>query len=376
MSISDSLKKIVFITGQLGLGGAEKQLYLLTRSLVQRGWHVTVITLNGGVGDFWEGPIRDVGVSLLSIPAGSSKASRVMMLRNMLARIQPSIVHSWTIYANIYAALAGRLARIKFRIGSERANHHSSRQDIGAFWYAQSLRGLDALVTNSAPAAIYLREYRPRLKTFVVPNAVEIPPPVGPQAKRALRGELNIPDRALVVGSIGRMVPRKGFQRLIQCASLLAPKWSALHVALIGDGPIRDDLYEQAVKALGPERVHFHGAKPDAARYCPAFDVFCFPSDDQEGMPNVLMEASSYGIPAVATNVGSVAEVVEHGVTGFVTEINGAREMSASIERLLAEPALRETMGIAARQKVSKEFGVDAMVSRMERVYEEILCGS
>lgn len=372
----DSTKKIVYITGQLGLGGAEKQLYLLTRALVRRGWHITVVTLNGGTGDFWEGPIQEAGVSLISLPAKGSKASRLVALTKILASIRPAIVHSWTIYANIYAALAGKFAGIRCKIGSERANHNSSRQDVGNFWYAQSLRGLDALVTNSLPAARYLQSYKPELKTCVVRNAVEIPLPVGNGDRASLRREVGVPELALVVGSIGGLVPRKGFARLIESVSSLEERWPSMHFVLIGDGPLRNELYRKAAQALSPERVHFVGARPYASRFCPVFDVFCFPSEDQEGMPNVLMEAAAFGVPAVASNVGSASEVIEHNVTGLLVEGNRVHDMSACIEKLLADANLRAAMGEAAREKVRNEFSVEAMVSNMEQVYLEVLCAS
>ncbi len=376
MALSSDAKQIVFLTGQLGLGGAEKQLYLLTRSLVRRGWCVTVITLNGGAGDFWEGPIQDAGIQLLSIPAGTSKAHRLLALTKMLVSIRPAIVHSWTIYANIYAAVAGRLSGTRCRIGSERANHVSSRRDVGNFWYPQSLRGLDALVTNSLSAARYLQTFAPKLRTFVVPNGVEIPMPPSNEEKELLRKEIGLPESALVIGGIGSFVPRKGFIRLIDVASMLVQRWASLHVLLVGDGPLRNELYWKASKVLTPGRVHFLGARPHASRLCPVFDVFCFPSEDQEGMPNVLMEAAAFGIPAVASNVGGASEVIQHNITGILVQNHCVHEMSAAIERLLTDADLRTTMGKAARKRMSREFGVETMVSKMEQVYEEVLCRS
>lgn len=369
---SNRIKRILFITGQLGLGGAEKQLYLLSSGLLARGWSVSVISLNGGAGDYWEEPLRKCGVFVSQLHASSGKATRLKAIRRVLLTQRPEIVHSWTIYANIYAAVAGRLAGTPYRIGSERANHHSSRRDIGNFWYSQSLRGLDALVTNSLPAAEYLRAFRPALKTFLVRNAIELPHEFTCEQRERLREEFGVPKNCVVLGAVGSLVPRKNVSFLIEAISALSRNRSDVHFVVIGDGPLREKLYADAMQALSPERVHFYGAQPNAARLFPLFDVFCFPSLDQEGMPNVLMEAASWGIPAVATDVGGVREVIEDAETGFIVDVTDPGQMAERIELLLSNPALRKTMGDRAREKMQKEFSVDRMITTMEDVYEQI----
>ena len=119
----------------------------------------------------------------------------------------------------------------------------------------------------------------------------------------------------------------------------------------------------------------FPGAVPEAAAWYPAFDLLCSSSLDQEGMPNVLMEAGAAGLPVVATAVGGALELVEGGVNGFLVPPDNIDSMVQKLEKLLRDPDARRRMGQAGREKMRREFSVTGMVARMTRVYEELLWG-
>lgn len=370
MSVADS---VTFITGQLGLGGAEKQLYLLARGLQQAGWRVSVITLNPGQGDYWEQPLRDLNIPLYEIPHSNFRLGRLLCITNILRQAKPHIVHSWTLHANIYAALAGRLAGIPVRLGSERANQNTSRQALGNWWYYWSLRGLDGLVANSEPAAVYLRQHYPNLKVAVVANAIQVPAQsAGADEKQKCREYLGISSAATVVGAVGSLVPGKNFAMLIDVVASLAGEFPDLTLVLIGDGYLRGDLEQRARTVLPRGQFIFTGAIPNAAQWYPAFDLFCFPSN-QEGMPNVLMEACAAGLPVVTTNVGGAPQIVQDGKTGFIVPVQDALAMRERIKQLIENVELRRQFGAAGREKMQCENGVEKMVREMMSAYRTTL---
>ncbi len=368
----DSNKKIVYITGQLGIGGAEKQLFLLATSLRQRGWDVSVVTLNGNAGDYWEAPFRKSGLPLATIAAGTSRPYRLLAIAGLLRKYRPTIVHSWTMFANPYAALGGRLAGVPYRLGSERSNPSQSLEELGRFWYAQCLSGLDAIVMNSYAAKMFVNTFRPTLKAFVVHNGIDVPHEHASELRMRLRAEFKVPHEASVLGCIGRLEPRKNFGLALNAAARLVTRFPNLRVVFVGDGPSRSTLEQEAERLMPRGSVYFLGALPQASRLMPMFDVFVFPSTGQEGMPNVLMEASAFGVPSVATRVGAVDEIIEDGKTGFIVELEAEELMAQRIGTLLWEPEVRAAMGNAARVRMLKSFGVETMVTNMERVYEEI----
>ena len=363
--------KIAFIVGQLGLGGAEKQLFLLARGLLQKGWQVSVITMGPREGEYWEQPLREVGIPVSHIKMNLSRLHRLFQIREVLHASNISIIHSWTMHTNFYASVGGRLAGIPIRIGSERCNHHASQKALGR-WYSLCLWGQDALVANSKQEAVFLMSHRPNLKVYDVPNGVEARGQLtNLHDKQELCRRLGVSSSSPIIGAVGSMVPRKNFTLLIEALGVLAKRKVAVTLVLIGDGPMLSELKQQATLSLPKDSFFFLGAIPNAVAWYPAFDLHCLPSIGQEGMPNVVMEASAIGLPVVASDVAGVPELVENGVTGFLVQPNDVNCLAEHLQKLLLDSDIRQRMGRAGMEKMIREFSVDAMVTRMTKVYED-----
>ena len=362
---------ICYITGQLGLGGAERQLYLLVRELARRGHQVTVLTFNAGCDDYWEAPLKALGINLVAIPAGTNRLRRFSIVCRALRAVRADVVHSWTFSANLYAALCGRFSLVRLRLGSERSNHICSQADLGAIWYRASLLGLDGIVTNSQAAGAYLQAFRPELQVHVVPNGVETPQtvPLPLEVRARIRANFGVPLDAVVVVGVGTHVPRKNFQQLIEAVARLVPRHSEMILVLIGDGPLRSELESQAESLLLRDRVLFLGSVKNADALLGAFDILCLPSLAMEGMPNVLMEAAAAGVPVVASAVCGVGEIVENHRTGILFPERDVDALTAALSLLLVDKQLRQNLGRAAHECIRRKYSVTSMADAIEQLY-------
>ena len=144
---------IVFITGQLGLGGAEKQLFLLASQLREQNWDVSIVTLSPETNNYYQFPLMQKGIEILGIPLKTSRLVRLVKIIWFLKRKRPSIVHSWCVFTNLYAVIGGLFWNIPKIIGSERANEKLTISEMGKFKYDLNLLGLSCLVTNNHRAA-------------------------------------------------------------------------------------------------------------------------------------------------------------------------------------------------------------------------------
>jgi glycosyltransferase involved in cell wall biosynthesis len=361
---------ICFVTGQLGLGGAERQLYLLAKALVARGHVITVITFHAHCGDYWEGPLTDLGIALIRLCPSTGRMERIKVIARALRTLKADVVHSWTFSANLYAAIAGRLAGTPMRLGSERSIPAASLEALGRFWYAASLWGLHGVTTNNEFAAARMRRTKPRLPVHTVRNGVEFSVTAlwSPDEKNWRRRELGLLTDAIVVGAVGSHVPSKNFGQLIEAGARLVPKHPDLVILFWGDGPLRREL-EATARRLVPGRVVFGGAVPGAGKMLGVLDVLCLPAIGFEGLPNVLIEAAAAGVPAVASRVGGSGEVVEHAVTGYLFAEGDTDELTHWLGVLCGDRALRQSLGRNARAKAEKEYQVDSMVNAMEKIY-------
>ena len=245
------------------------------------------------------------------------------------------------------------------------------------------LRGAGHVIAASAFAETEAR----RLMDDSLPPTTLVPPGVDPDRFRPLsaehrakaRADLGLDTHGCLVVSVSRLVPRKGMDTLIDAAARLAPDYPALSVAIAGGGRDRARLERLVARRRAP--VHLLGPVPDHG--LPAVygcgDVFAMPCRerwgglDQEGFGIVFMEAAACAVPQVAGASGGAGDAVIHGATGLVVEEPRQPErVAAALDRLLADPALRQRMGGAARQRAAADFSYDVLASRLQRALDQI----
>jgi phosphatidylinositol alpha-1,6-mannosyltransferase len=234
------------------------------------------------------------------------------------------------------------------------------------------------LAAGTYPADEAARAAGRRLPGLVIPPGVDVDrfrPGTGDPAERALtRKRFGVPDDAPMVLGVSRLVPRKGFDVLIDAiARLDRSSLEPVHLALAGGGRDRDRLARKADRAGLGERFHLLGRVPDEdlpALYATA-DVFAMCCRERwggleaEGFGNVFLEAAAGGVPAIAGRSGGAWEAVEDGSTGYVVDPLDAGAVAAALERLLADPALRRRMGDAARARAEEAFSYDSLAARL-----------
>jgi glycosyltransferase involved in cell wall biosynthesis len=145
----------------------------------------------------------------------------------------------------------------------------------------------------------------------------------------------------------------------------LAKRFPEVNFIIAGDGELREEL-----EAKAAENVHFLGVQISDLMFSLA-DIVLLTSDS-EGMPLTLIEGQMAGVPAIATDVGSVSEIVGNEVTGFVTSTQ-LDQIASSLGRLLGDSMLRSTMAKNSRARAVKKFSIEKMVESHILVYEQAL---
>ena len=184
----------------------------------------------------------------------------------------------------------------------------------------------------------------------------------------AARRALGLPQDFPVVAYVGRLTRIKRPDRLIAVARDVIQAVPDAHFVVCGDGELAAEVAGTATD-LG-RSLRLLGWRADVETVYAAADLILLTSDN-EGMPVSLIEAGLAGVPAVATAVGSVAEVVEDGQTGLLAP-REAGDLARSVVRLLGDAALRDRLGVGAAARCRELFGPERLVSDVQRVYEEV----
>jgi glycosyltransferase involved in cell wall biosynthesis len=185
----------------------------------------------------------------------------------------------------------------------------------------------------------------------------------------------------IVVGTVKRLEPKYGIDYLLRAFKVLSDRnpQLALSLLVVGEGSQRKQLEALAVSLGVRGKVSFMGHVPycDIARCHKMIDVFVFPSiSDSESFGVAAVEASACGNPVVASNIGGLPEVVEHGVTGFIVPPREPVKIADAIEKLILDSGLRTRMGSAGRRRVENLFNWNHNVSQMIEIYKSTLHGA
>ena len=184
------------------------------------------------------------------------------------------------------------------------------------------------------------------------------------------------------IASVGRFVPKKGFQHAIEALARVAAAGHDITYHLIGSGRLQADLERQIAQLGLQNRVWMLGAQPHdkiiailRGMHILLTPSVTAPNGDQEGIPNVLKEAMAMGMPVVSTRHSGIPELVEHGVSGYLAAEGDAEALAQELARMIAEPERWRAMGKAGRQRVESEFNSQRLNDRLVTLYQSLRSG-
>lgn len=363
--------RIAHVLSSFGIGGQERMAAELSRAQHAAGHSVVAISLSGDA----DGPVREMfraaGVHTITEKKGPGlDLSLPVRLAFRLGLERVDVVHTHNPHALLYGAPASKLARAaavhtKHGINPDRPRRLWLRRAAGAL--------VDAYVVVTPALAAVARENREcnPARLSVVPNGIDVSLFAPSTAARsAARARLEIPPDARVVGTVGRLAPEKDQALLVRAMlPLLGP---LRHLVIVGDGPEREALDALVHSSGKAAYVHMTGARDDIPLLLPAFDVFALPSRT-EGLPLVLLEAMSTELVVVASAVGGIPDLIEHGATGFLVPPGECEALASQLVSLLDDPPRADQIGRAARQRVVAKHSLERMAAGYEALYRSVI---
>lgn len=233
-------------------------------------------------------------------------------------------------------------------------------------WVRTVFRHAAHVIVLSPRWEAWVRSVEPGARTRVIPNPA---PTVKPR-----RGKPANDDPMLLF--LGAMVEKKGVFDLLQAAALLRERHPRLRLVLGGTGAALEQVKQRARELNMGTQVEFPGwvdaTKRDALLL--EANVFVLPSY-YEGLPMSILEAMAAGTPVVASDVGSIPEVIEHGVDGLLAGPGDVSALAGALDRLMTDAALCESLGMAAQRKIGRCYASERVLERVEDIYREVAGG-
>lgn len=226
-------------------------------------------------------------------------------------------------------------------------------------WIRHTLEASSRVIALSPGWAAFVREFAPRARVEVVPNAVPLPAP----ARCGERGRILF---------LGRVEAAKGVGELLEACARLAPHAPSLRLVLGGEGELAwarrraDELGIGALVAL-PGWLGAAAREAELARA----RLFCLPSH-AEGLPMAMLEAMAAGRPVVASSVGAIPEALRDGVEGLLVAPRDVDGLAGALGRVLGDDALHARLGQAARQRIERDYATAVVCGRLAAIYGQL----
>lgn len=380
-SKSQPLKRILFIATTTHIGGAEKILSAIAKHLHQEGVSVAVCSLKHK-GPYGE-QLESLGIPVYSLDMANDSGfhgvlSYLFSLPRLISKIRsfrPQIIHAFLFRANLLARIAANLCRVSINISSIRIIENDRPFYFFLDRLTSSLVTQYLAVSERVKEVTCKRSHIDAEKVRVIRNGIDLS--IFTSSGRAEDHgnsvlQFGIGPHSLVCGTVARLHHQKGIRHLIDAFALLRCEFPDLKLLVVGDGPERVNLANQAAALGVSQNVIFAGERNPPVHCLRLMNVFVLPSL-YEGFPNAVLEAMAALVPVVASDVGGVGELVRHEQNGLLVPPGSPSRLADAIRSLLLNPEKARVMATLAYDRIRREFSLDGMLQEYDDFYEELL---
>lgn len=350
-------------------GGAQRYVFDMATAAKEAGHEVLVVTGPGRLANRLEAsgvPTHVTTHFRRGIQIRAEIASFQALL-TVIRTFKPDVVHANSSKAGVLGILAARLSGVRRTIFTAHGWAFTEQRpwfQKSIFWVGYYLTIMLADYTICVSQGIKEGTRRMpfvRSKISLIYNGVELAPLLTREAARAhLAPNVSLP---FWIGTVAELHPNKHLDLLIEAFALITHDYPDVYLAIIGEGSERERLEQLITTHDLKDRIALCGHQEPAIQYLSAFDIFVLPSRT-EALGYVLLEAGLARLPVVASAVGGIPEVIRHEETGLLFPSGDTGALTAALTRYLDDPGLREHMGNALYEHVTKHFSKERMVRK------------
>lgn len=376
------IKKVLHLITDLHTGGTEIMLYKLISNMDRSKFNNVVVSMldKGTLGEKIEQ--NNITIYTLGMKRGIPGIKPFRRLLRIIKYEKPDIIQTWLYHADLMGILAGRISgRIpviwNLRCSNMDFSYYSRLSKLVVGTCARLSSWSKSIIVNSIAGQDFHQSkgYHPN-KWIRIPNGFELDKYTPDETKRKqLRKELNIPLDAFVIGIVARNDPMKDLPGFIKAAHILSHMVSSkidLRFLMVGSGI--DYSNSNLIKLIQSEGMKKNlillGERGDVPAIMASLDIFCS-SSISEGFSNVIGEAMACGVPCVATDAGDSATII--GDTGLIVPPQNPVILAQSLKRMIdMNEEERQLMGLAARNRILKNYSLLKIIKEYETLYESI----
>ncbi len=366
-------KQVLHVIYSLFRGGAEKHIETIATAPSTKYRHL-VCSLTSG--DELVDSMRSAGIPVFLLGKKFRGDPGVMLPLVRLIRDQRvDIIHLHNTSGTFWGTLAAILARTSIPIvRTEHSPYIPARSPL-------LYRSLHSYLTGRSEKIICVSDHvkkslianlpRWKDKYVTIHNGINIDKFKTSLSRKECRSRFKLPADAGIVGTIGRLIALKNHARLIQSLPAVRKEVKDVHLVILGEGELKSKLRQLSVDFGVSDSVSFLPSTDDIDEFLRSLDVYILPSLS-EGLPLTLLEALAAGIPAVASSVGGIPEIIKDGYDGYLISPVKEDEIAGRITDLLRHGNTAADFARRGEETVRDRFSAEQMISRTEELYDKL----
>lgn len=369
--------RLLFVTTGLNIGGAERAMHTIINNGLGERYTIKIISLrdSGFYGQKFQSDGIEVCCLNLQNPVNLVKS--LLEAYNFVREFEPDVIQGWMYHGNIFSLLFSRFTRAKPKLywGIRQTLYDIRKEKI----LTQLIIRLQAKLSFFTDGIIYNSKKSQnqhesigfsKTNSIYIPNGFDLSLwKPNARKRKALKKELEIPDKSFVIGYIGRYHPMKNIELLFEVMeNVLSDNANSIFL-IVGKNTDRENLkLKSFYDRLPPQQVVSLGVREDIPAVLKCIDLLCLTSAWGEGFPNVIGEAMATGIPCVATDIGDSALVI--GETGWIIPPNNVELLANCINVALSEStSAYNSRSIASQKIISENYNIAKVVDNYNNVY-------
>ncbi|HYM87542.1 MAG TPA: glycosyltransferase family 4 protein [Nitrospiraceae bacterium] len=368
--------RILYVHGIEAIGGAERDLISLLKTLDRDTWEPHVVCPGTG-------PFRDllhaiaVPTHALTLPPWRKlrsffqRRSAAQRLGALVDQLDPALIHVNDIWwvPHTVRAIASRRSNPVPIVAHVRQEIEPAK--VQRYWLdrVEAVIAISRQIEQSLIAGgVAVKKVR------TLYSGIDLFKRQLTHDGQAIRQMIGIPDGAVLLGTIANLFPRKGYEVMLQALPAIVRAAPTVHYVIVGtDGSDYADRLKQLAHELKiADRVHIVGFQDPVQPFLASLDLYVHPAL-MEGFGIAVVEAMAMGKAVVATTTGGLPEVVAQGETGLLVPPGDVESLAATVVSLLQDRVRREQLGRNGSARVHEHFSLDAYVAKVEHLYGQVL---
>lgn len=354
--------KIAHIDTERTWRGGEQQVFYLAQGLEKKGHQNLLVVRRGSALE--ERCVNQKWTMVPIRPFGELDFINAHFLNRLFKKEKVDVVHAHTGHAVAIAAFATFGTQIPI-VATRRVDFPLSDNFFSKIKHRRVSR---FIAISEKVNQVLIESGIPESKIRLVKSGVDFNR--FQNVKKVDRRELGVNDDSIIIGQVAALAPHKDQETLLRAFHLLLKKNPKVVLVLIGDGDKKEFLKKLVVDLDIQNKVHFLGFKENSISYLASFDIFCL-SSNAEGLGTSILDAMGVRVPVVATRAGGISEIIQDGVTGYLSAPSDPAELSRILEKAVLDQGKAKIIENAFKK--AQEFDIQNTINGTESVYKEIL---